>query len=76
MKCKHANKKLVDWSYSDGIHNSVHLCEDCGKKIPSITTPFFYDYPPKMVSINGVEMHKEDADLIMQKEEEIKRGKL
>jgi len=66
--CKHEDKKLIDWTFSHGIHTSTYQCNQCGDDIPVIDDPIIYKYGQPMVQVNGVVMHKEDYEIIKEKE--------
>lgn len=72
MNCKHENKKLISYSYHNGLHDSTYKCNECGDFFTTIDAPIMYSYPPKMVTVYDVQMHEEDYEIIKEKEAEIK----
>lgn len=67
--CKHVNRKLVNYSYSTGMHGNTFECLDCGHTFATIDPPIIYDYDynKEYIVIDGVVMHQEDYDILKAK---------
>ena len=75
MDCKHENRKLIDYTFS-GFHMSTFKCQDCKKIFDELDGPIIYSYPPKIEIFKGVQLHKEDIEILKRKYEEVERNKV